>query len=128
MQGICRNDEPLISRELTDVDPVAIIDPVDQQICEVVAGVLVRHYPGHDWLVQADRRKGLIDIRNLSLDGALGVRIPMGGYASASELERLAMLYGGEILERFHVQRGRLDQDRLDALPTDFSGRLRADQ
>lgn len=128
MLGICRNDVPLVSRDVTDVDPLAIVDPLDQQICELVAGVLLRHYPGHDWLVQADRRKGLIDIRNLSLDGQLGVRIPMRGLASASELERLAMVYGGEILERFHVERGRLDQDKLDALPTDFAGRLRADQ
>lgn len=125
MQDICRNDEPLISR---DLDPTDIIDPIDQQICELVALVLVRHYPGHNWLVQADRRKGLIDIRNLSLDGALGCRIPMGGYATASELEKLAMRYGGEILERFHVERGRLNLDKVEDLATDFAGRLRADQ
>ena len=126
MLGPC--NEVAIARELADVDPLAIVDPLDQQICELVAGVLLHHYPGHNWLVQADRRKGLINIRNLSLHGGLGCRIPMGGYASASELERLAMLYGGELLERFNVERGRLDQVAVDALPTDFAGRLRADQ
>lgn len=121
---ICHNDEPTISREL---DPLQIVDPLDQQICEIVARVLVRHYPGHDWLVQADRKKGLIDIRNVSLDGSMGVRIPMNGAATSSELERVAMRYGGEILERFHVARGRLDQEAVDELPTDFAGRLKAD-
>jgi len=128
MQGTWRNDEPLISRELTDVDPLAIVDPIDQQICEMVARVLLKHYPGHNWLVQADRRKGLIDIRNMALHGNLGVRIPMNGYATASELDNLAMRYGGEILERFHLTRGRLDHDEINALPTDIAGRLRADQ
>jgi hypothetical protein len=105
-----------------------IVDPLDQQICVLVAQVLMRHYPGHDWLVEADRRKGLIDIRNVSLDGSLGCRIPMGGYATASELEKLAMRYGGEILERFHVERGRLNSEQVNALPTDFAGRLRVDR
>jgi len=122
---VCRNDEPVVSRDMEITD---IIDPIDQQICEMVGQVLLRHYPNHQWLVQADRRKGLIDIRNLSLDGQMGCRIPMDGYATASELERLAMRYGGEILERYHVERGRLNQERVDELPTDFSGRLRADQ
>lgn len=122
---ICRNDEPVISR---DMDVFDIVDPMDQQICEMVAGVLLRHYPGHEWLVQADRRKGMIDIRNISLDGGLGCRIKMDGPATSSEMERLAMLYGGELLERFHVERGRLNQEKVDDLPMDFAGRLRADQ
>jgi hypothetical protein len=128
MSIVCKREEAIISRELAEVDPLAIVDPIDQQICELVAAVLLRHYPGHDWLVQADRRKGLIDIRNLSLDGALGVRIPMNGAATASELEKMTMRYGGEILERFHVARGALRQDEVAALPRDFAGRLRADQ
>lgn len=122
---ICRNDAPQFS---TAGDPLMIVDPLDQQICELVAWVLARHYPGYNWLVQADRKVGFVDIRNVSLDGAMGCRIPLGGYATASELELLAMRYGGEILERYHVTRGAMDQDQIDALPTDFAGRLRADQ
>lgn len=121
---ICRNDQPIIDRGF---DPLMIVDPMDQQICEIVARVLLAHYPGHDWLVEADRRKGFIDIRNLSLDGAMGCRIKMGGLASVSELETLAMRYGGELLERYHVARGRMDREAVDSLPTDFAGRLRAD-
>ena len=122
---ICRNDEPVVSRDLDGSD---IVDPIDQQICEIVARTLQQHYPGHDWLIQADRKKGMIDIRNVSLDGALGCRIKMGSYATSSELEKTAMRYGGEILERFHVERGRLNPEKIDDLPLTFNGLLRADQ
>lgn len=125
MSVVCRDPQFSVSRE---IEPLQIADPMDQQLCELVAGVLVKHYPGHDWLVEADRRKGFIDIRNVSLDGQLGCRIPMNGPASVSELEKIAMRYGGEILERFHVTRGALRRNEVDALPTDHRGRLRADQ
>lgn len=125
MNVICRQENPMVTCE---IDPLMVVDPIDQQICVLVAQVLLHHYPGHNWLVEADRKKGLIDIRNVSLDGSMGCRIPMGGYATASELEMKAMRYGGEILERFHVERGVLNQDKIDALPTDYAGRLKADK
>lgn len=125
MNVVCRDDKPIISRE---IEPLEIADPLDQQLCEIVGAVLMKHYPGHDWLVQADRRKGFIDIRNVSLDGQMGCRISMSGAASVSELEHDAMIYGGEILERFHVTRGALRPAEVDQLPTDFAGRVRADQ
>ncbi len=124
MEIINREQKPIFHR---DIEPMEIVDPIDQQICVQVAQVLTRHYPGYDWLVEADHRKGFIDIRNVSLDGQLGCRIKMGGYATASELEKLTMRYGGEILERFHVVRGTKRPEQIDELPTDFAGRLRAD-
>jgi len=102
-----------------------IVDPVDQQICELVGTVLQRHYPGHEWLIEADRRKGFIDIRNLDLNGKMGCRISMGGYASSSELERLAMQYGGELLERHGVSRGVCNIEQINMLPTDAAGNVR---
>jgi hypothetical protein len=124
MDLISKNNEPTLDRQM---EPLTILDPIDQAICEQVAATLIRHYPGHDWLVEADRRKGFIDIRNISLDGQMGCRIPMNGYASSSELDKLAMRYGGEILERFHLKRGGLDVAALNDLPADFAGRLRHD-
>lgn len=125
MDVICSNREAGIERQL---EAGTVLDPIDQQIAEQVAGVLIKHYPGHDWLVQVDRRKGLIDIRNLSLDGAMGCRIPMDGPSSSSELDQIAMRYGGEILERFNLKRAGLDMDALCDLPVDFAGRLGYDR
>jgi hypothetical protein len=125
MAIICKDDTPVFSR---DVEPLTIVDPYDQAICEQAARCLVTHYPGYDWLVEADYRKGFIDIRNVSLDGQMGCRIKMSGYASASELDKIVMRYGGEILERFGVVRGAKQVDAVDSLPTDFAGRLRCDK
>lgn len=104
-----------------------IVDPMDQQICQLVGSVLQRHYPGHEWLIEADRRKGFIDIRNLDLNGKMGCRIDMGGYASSSEIEQMAMQYGGELLERHHVARGAADHEALVNLQTDSDGNVRYD-
>lgn len=121
MQVQCVDRSPLIARELAADE---MIDPLDQQLCEIVGAVLHKHYPLYDWLVQADRRKGFVDIRNVSLDGQLGCRILMNGPASVSELEHKAMMYGGEILERFNVHRGAMRSDEMDALEKDFAGRV----
>lgn len=104
------------------VDPTLVVDPLDQQICHTVAEALAKYYPGHDWLVEADRRKGLLDIRNLRLSGTMGCRFPLSGFVTASELDRLAMKLGGEILERFNVARGRFDQEEYESLPENAVG------
>jgi hypothetical protein len=112
---------PHVSREL---EPMEIADPLDQQLCEIVGAVLMKHYPLYDWLIRADRRKGMIDIINVSLDGQLGCRVFMDGPASVSELEHKAMMYGGEILERFNVTRGAMRYQEIAELPRDFAGRI----
>lgn len=111
-----------------EVEPLMVVTPMDQQLCELVSRVLIKHYPGHDWLVEADCRKGFIDIRNISLHGQMGCRIPMDGAASSSELEAIAMRYGGEILERFHVTRGGLRQHEIEAIGTNVAGHLEFDK
>lgn len=100
-----------------------IVFPQDLDVCRIVGETLCQHYPGHNWLVEAQTRTGMIDIRNTSLDGMMGCRIPMVGFATASELAVLAMRYGGELLERYRVARGAADEIQLELLPTDNVGR-----
>jgi len=38
------------------------------------------------------------------------------------------MKAGGEILERYHLARGRFKEDEYDQLHTDFAGRFNADK
>jgi hypothetical protein len=117
----CDNAEMLMIAGLDS--EFEVVDPADQHICEVVGAVLAKHYPLYDWLVRADRKQGVIDIINVSLDGALGCRIHIKGQASVSELEHKAMMFGGEILERFNVTRGAMKMEEMLSLPTDFAGR-----
>lgn len=99
-----------------------ISHPLDEQICAIVGRELCTHYPGHAWRVDADHRKGLVDILNLSLSGKYGFRIEMKGMFSAPDLQKLAMRAGGEILERYNVSRSEFNADEMNNLPVDETG------
>jgi hypothetical protein len=93
-----------------------IVDPMDQQLCEFAGSILQHYYPHHEWLVEADRKKGMLDIRNLDLHGGKGYRIKMNGYATSSELQKIVMLAGGELLERADLARGAMTEVGMQAI------------
>jgi hypothetical protein len=112
----------------TAVNPYASAD--DYTTAKTVAEALNRHYPGHLWEVSVPENQGVVQIFDQCMNswgadqgGRVGVIIKKSDYATSSELERLAMRYCGELLERFNVARGRLRMDQYLALPTDFAGR-----
>lgn len=105
-----------------------VVDPMDQQICEHAGQVLQQHYPGFEWLVEADRRKGFVDIRNIDLCGGKGWRIKMAGMTTSSDFERQVMLAAGELLERAGLARGaktELAAEQIDNMPRDGRGNVR---
>lgn len=107
-------------------EPGELVDPIDEQIAMTCAQALVKYYPGHEWRVEVDRRKGFIDILNLDLSGMHGCRVSMDGYATVSELDKLMMRYGGEILERYNQPRGEFSENAYHdaAEKVDVAGRL----
>lgn len=92
-----------------------------------MAEALHAAYPGHFWAVSCDGKTGMADVRNLALSGNWGFRIKLSGIYSASQFKKDVVKAGGEILERFSLSRGRLNDDQLSDRPTDFAGRLTAD-
>lgn len=107
-----------------DADQPAFATLNDMQMAQTVAEALFKHYPGsHLWAVMIPPGQGVIQVKNLALAGDWGFNILMNQFATVSELEKIAMRYGGELLERFKVARGRLTQETLAALPTNFAGR-----
>lgn len=90
----------------------------DMNVRQGIAHALLKFYPGHVWAV--DVRHGLADIKNLSLSGEYGFRLDvLAEDFSASALERAVMLAGGELLERYKLDRGRARQHQLAALKYD---------
>lgn len=85
------------------------------------AEALHTHYPGHLWAVSVNG--GMLDIRNLMLSEKYGYRLRIPATYSMSDFKQRALMAGGEILERFKVQRGTANYDNLSALPADFAGR-----
>lgn len=100
---------------------------IDILTARTMAEELHKAYPGHFWAVTCDTRTGFADVRNLALSGNWGFRIRLSGIYSSSGFKRDVLKAGGEILERFRLQRGKLDDDQLSNLKTDFAGRLTAD-
>ena len=85
------------------------------------AELLHRHYPGYLWTVNVNQ--GVLDVRNLNLDGQWGFTIKHVQSYSASDLDKKVMRAGGEILERYRQRRGTIDEAAILALPVNFAGR-----
>lgn len=98
----------------------------DMTLAKNCGDTLLKHYPNHLWAVNV--AKGIISVKNMSLSGTWGFIIKTGEIFSATQLDKLLMRAGGEILERYKMTRTPLNggrtADKLLALPTDFAGRL----
>lgn len=99
----------------------------DYETSKRIAERLNASYPGYLWAVHVQWKQGIATIRNLSLSGVWGYIVHLLSVASASELEDKAMRAGGEILERYRMRRGRIDEDAYDDAPLSFDGRMIGD-
>ena len=78
---------------------------------------LHRKYPGHLWAVNVEG--GVVNVRNLYLSGMWGFRI------LESEIDpdfKIITRAGGEILERYHLARGKADADAINSLERNLRG------
>ena len=72
-----------------------------------IAETLLQHYPGHLWAV--GWQGGAITVKNINISGDYGFYIFPQTSASASELADKAVRFGGELLERAGLKRGRFN-------------------
>lgn len=100
----------------------------DVLMAKTLSEALLKAYPGHLWAVNVEGRTGLITIRDLYLSGQWGYVLKIGNVYSISSLERDAVRAGGEILERFRLQRAQFRAEQYAEAPVDFAGRLLFDK
>lgn len=105
----------------------ADVDQRDITLSTQIGEMLHQQYPGHLWAVRADSSEGLISIHNLMISGQWGVRVKMDNAYSASHLRKKVVMAAGELLERFKVARGRIDDDKMADMQTDYAGRVLGD-
>jgi len=99
------------------------------EIAQRVAGVLDKHYAGHLWAVNVDIENGIATIYNLRLSGNWGFVLHLKQLlVSQKEADALVMRSGGELLERYHLRRGKYEIDRYSQLHEDTAGHLVAEQ
>lgn len=97
-------------------------DALDMATAKDYAEALNAAYPGHLWAINVQGAQGIATIHNLMLSGKYGYLLHLNKRYSASEARKAVIMAGGEILERFKVFRGRIDHEKMDMMPVDFSG------
>lgn len=113
-----------MSQILTGLDDSAIgtTSANDMLMAKDIADTLNNHYPGHLWAVNVDGPNGVANIRDLLLSGQMGYVLKLVNMFSASDFKRDVIRAGGEILERYRMTRGRLDEGQYENLQTNFAG------
>lgn len=83
-------------------------------LCGQIGAVLTQHYPGHFWMV--GHQGGSIVVRNGYVGGDYGFYIHPDNSYSASDLAKKAVMYGGELLERANMRRGKANGEFATSL------------
>lgn len=102
-------------------------DAMDIHLARIIAEALEQAYPGHLWAVNVQGDQGIATIHNMMLSGRWGYIMHLDKRYSASETIAVAKRGAGEILERYNVSRGRMNNDRMAEMKTDFAGRVIGD-
>ena len=116
------------SRETFALDVTAPqMSAADMTLAQNVGESLNKHYPGHLWAVDVPPNQGVVQVRDLTLSGKWGITIKCSDIYSMSELDRLCMKFGGELLERYRIERKKATNkfqvdEAINELPVDFAG------
>ena len=104
------NSPDIAVAEVTSMDNESIEMEFKAKEC---AQTLSQYYPNHVWMVGWAPGMTLV-VKNMAIDdGRYGFTIDAASAATASELKRLTMQAGGELLERCGVPRGRWDGEMM---------------
>ena len=109
------------------IESASPADMTNAALCKQIGAVLGRHYPNHVWKLEVAAEKGVVNVFLAMMSTVMGFRIPLVSAYSASEFEKRVMLAGGELLERYKLHRGGLNEDEYRSLPVDYAGRHTAE-
>jgi len=119
-----------------------ILDPNQLQVDGSLANLtkrygeaLEKHYPGWWWMINPDQEGGVMYIYSLRLSGEWGYTIKTGEVENDTH-EKMAIMAGGEILDRYNLPRGKYKRELLqgkmkdlrDNFIPDVTDRLSAEQ
>ena len=116
------NDRPIgLGATAEDFTPP---DARDITLANNISAVLHKKYPGHLWGVNVDGKNGVAQIMNLALSGRWGFMIKI---REIDTEYRAIMRAGGELLERYNLSRGRLNEKEYQLLEKDKFGNLKVE-
>jgi hypothetical protein len=102
------------------IDVAADMDEIkyreqDRYWCQKIGHELVSLYPGHGWEVEVNIKQGICDIFNRHMRSNAGYRLKLSDL-NHIRLRRQMKKIGGEILERFYLNRERFKADEVREL------------
>lgn len=118
-----------MTRLLNGLDETAVTTANDHIMAKTMADALAGAYPHpHLWGVAADGEKGICTIFHMLLSGQMGFVLKIPKIYSASAFKADVVRAGGEILERYGLNRGRFSEDQYASLKTNFAGEFKFDK
>lgn len=99
----------------------------DNALAYMCGQALCKYYPGHGWEVNVNHAQGVIDIWNKRISRKWGWRQKM----SEVEIRDIPMhmvKIGGELLERAHLKRGKLDVAQILGAARKLSGDIKVEE
>lgn len=103
-----------------------IINPNELEVSSSLANLtkrygeaLEKHYPGWWWTINPDETGGVMYIYCLRLSGEWGYTIKTGDVENDSH-EKMAIMAGGEILDRYNIPRGPYKHELLQGKMKDL--------
>lgn len=93
--------------------------PAGQQVARAIAAGLEVRYPGHCWRIDVRCSQRVVHLNHMLLSGRYGMVVPIQRQTCA-DLAAEVIRAGGELLERYGLARGALDDDKWAALPRDY--------
>lgn len=97
-------------------EPAAVYTALREHwIAHCLGRALKKAYPGRDWLVKVDAEGGIASVHCPHISMEYGFVIHLD--KPAKFLEKKAIQYGGELLERFRLSRAKAQEGDIDDLP-----------
>jgi hypothetical protein len=97
------------------------IELANQTIAKQLAECLNKHYPGHAWAVRSDAEQGVAFVFNLRLSGQWGFVLHLDDLINDPKMI-MTIRAGGELLERYRLSRGALNETEYGDVQFDFKG------
>jgi hypothetical protein len=103
--------EPIIAAQVTEPTE-ADVARAEIAMAKVFARVLGHYYPGYMWGVKVDARQkfALIQIAAIMRTEQVFM-VPLEKLQNENDINKFMRLAGGEILERFRLSRGKIQED-----------------
>lgn len=113
-----------VSEYITDPGSLQVSGSLEN-LTKRCGDVLEKNFPGWWWMINPDEEAGVMYFYTLRLSGEWGYTLKIDDVQK--DPEKLALVAGGEILERYNIKRGAYDPDLVRGKITDLRGNFMPD-